>query len=114
MLWTAGLNVNGRPQNCREGGLFSSYMFILIISESRACPVSRRPAPGPISVTSPRLSVFTVIAFTAPPTWAKGCDAYISRGMTYGWIPNVSKSMPAINFITLPFLEADAICCGVI
>ena len=37
-----------------------------IRSVKRAWPVSFLPAPGPVSVTSPKLSVVTVMAFVAP------------------------------------------------
>ena len=47
-------------------------------SMRRAKPVSRRPAPGPTIVTSPRVSVVMVMALVAPPTPASGCDRSIS------------------------------------
>ena len=76
------------------------------MSERRACPVSSRPAPGPMMVTSRRVSVVNVSAFVAPPTLASGWVRGISAGATEAATPSGVRATFASNASTETMLDA--------
>ena len=72
-----------------------------------------RPAPGPISVTSPNRSVVKVMALVAPPTEASGCVMGKRVGFTLAMMRFSISSTRPISFQRSPAAFAAAMSSGV-